>query len=40
MGLFGGDYAQIGFLRKVDLLDDDVCEHSFILSAHEWGDKG
>ena len=39
MGLFGGDYAQIGFSREVDLFDDDVCEFGFILCACERGAK-
>lgn len=39
MGIFGGDDAQIGFPRKIDLLDDDVCEFGFILSAHKRGAK-
>lgn len=39
MGVFGGDDAKVGILRKVDLTNtnDDVCDHGLILGVNKWG---
>lgn len=37
MGVFGGDDAKTRILRKVDLTDDDVCDHVLILDVNKWG---
>ena len=37
MGVFGGDDVKNGILGKVDITDDDVCDHGLIFGVNQWG---